>query len=728
MSKKISIPEPKPEGLTIRRDEAGVPHIDALNFEDVLWGGGYAHAIDRSTQLLMMRILGQGRLCELISDNEESLATDRFFRRANWHNNLDQEVKKLDDQTHSLCQSYCDGINAGLATIKISLLKLLGYKYEPWTIQDSILVSRMSSYLTLAQSQAEVERIFIEMVQAGLSFEKLSELFPIDRDNFDQELIQSIELQDKFVPNEVLWNQSLPRIMASNNWVVAGHKTASGAALMANDPHLEVNRLPNVWCEQSLKWGDKYITGMGMPGLPGLMIGRTESIAWGATYTFMDTIDSWVEECKAGKFKQDNKWREFTNRVEAIKRKKHDDHEITFYENQHGVLDGDPNKPGRYLSTRWIASNSGAKSLTASLQVATASDAQQAMEYLGQIESGWNYVISDTSNNIAYQMSGLMPKRHKNWNGFTPAPGWDSKFDWKGVVDTNDLPKCLNPKEGYIVTANQDLNHLGKATPINMPMGKYRASRIEDILAASDNHSVESTKELHFDVYSKQAKLFLDILIPLLTKNKEQSDAFDVLTNWDYRYDLNSIGAPLFETFYSSLRNEVFAQTEGGMGHDVLEHLSKQTGLFIDFYDNFDQAILNENSAWYGQYKRDQIFVKAFNIAKDNYQAKQWKDVNSIPFNNILFQGKLPTFLGFDTKPIPLIGGRATPHQGQIYQSEGRSTSFSPSVRMIADMADSTLHTCLAGGPSDSRFSPFYKSSLKRWMRGEYKILRSELD
>jgi len=202
---------------------------------------------------------------------------------------------------------------------------------------------RMTAYLTLAQSQAEVERFFIEMVQAGVDNKRLAELFPIDPDSFDRDLLRSVNLGERIVPTEVLWKLALPRMMASNNWVVAGSKTRSGKPIMANDPHLEVNRLPNVWYEQYLEWGDGgsrgpgYMVGMGMPGLPGVLVGRNDKVAWGATYTFMDTVDSWVEDCREGMYRRGSDWQPFSERRETIRRKSYDDLELVFYENQHGA-------------------------------------------------------------------------------------------------------------------------------------------------------------------------------------------------------------------------------------------------------------------------------------------------------------------------------------------------------------------------------------------------------
>lgn len=726
--KKITVSGPKPKNLSINRNVSGVPLIKANSLKDVLWGSGYAHVIDRSTQLLMMRILGQGRLCELLSDTEDSLKIDHFFRKANWVSSLDEEVAKLDGDSLSLCQSYCDGVNAGLAHKKVSAMKLLGYHPEPWCIQDSILVSRMASYLTLAQSQAEVERLFIELVQAGISSEKLAALFPIDVSNFDRELIESVQLGERVVPQELIWNLALPRMMASNNWVISGSKTTSGQAIMANDPHLEINRLPNVWCEQSLVWSDNFVKGMGMPGLPGIIIGRSKDIAWGVTYTFMDTIDSWVEECKNGKYKRGRQWLAFEKRTEIIKRKKHADEMLHFYENKHGVLDGNPFEAGRYLSTKWAADNMGAASLMTSLNLTKATNAKEAAACLAKMESAWNWVIADEQNNIVYQMSGVMPKRHESWNGFTPMPGWDAQYDWQGMVATSELPCIENPEQGFIVTANQDLNHFGKCSPINMPMGDYRARRIAQLIEQSDLHDVISSQKIQFDVYSIQAEEFLAILLPLLANSSELGSAHTVLKNWNCEYDLESIAASLFEDFYSALRMEVFGAYKSGIGNDVMRHLSTQTGVFIDFYQNFDRVLLNPDSPWFSQEGHDspsqsEAFLNAFKIAKRKYKAIPWKAVNSIIFTNMLFQGKLPEFMGFDTPPVPIIGGRATPHQGQLYKSSGRQTSFGPSIRIVSDLSEKTLYTCLAGGPSDNRFSPWYLSELEAWQKGIYKKL-----
>jgi penicillin amidase len=160
----------------------------------------------------------------------------------------------------------------------------------------------MVGYLTLAQSQDEIERLLVELVQGDISKEKLDELFPGILAGLDIDLIKKVTLNERIVPPNILWNSAAPRMMASNNWVISGNKTASGKPIVANDPHLEVNRLPNVWCEIALQSQGRYIFGGSMPGFPGVLSGRGTDVAWGVTAGFVDACDSWIEQCKDGKY------------------------------------------------------------------------------------------------------------------------------------------------------------------------------------------------------------------------------------------------------------------------------------------------------------------------------------------------------------------------------------------------------------------------------------------
>ncbi len=702
----------------IYRDEYGIPHIKSKTKEDLFRGQGYVHAIDRGMQMILMRTLGQGRAAELLDSSDEMVGIDKFFRKMNWSGHTAGELSKLPEEVKLYLTAYCSGANEALSNKYPWELKLLGVKFEPWKMEDIIQISRMVGYLTLSQSQGEMERLFIEMVQAGITREKLEELFPGILGELDIDLVKKVVLNERIVPNHQLWNIAVPRMMASNNWVLSGKKTVSGKAILANDPHLEVNRLPNVWCELFFEQADRFVYGASMPGVPGIFVGRSNDLSWGATYSFMDAEDSWIEKCKDDKFySEESGWSPFRKRKEIIKRKSKQPIEVIFHENDHGILEGDPSIEGYYLATKWAPSQSGAVTITNILKLLDAGTVEEGMNCVGMVESSWNFVLADNKGNIGYQMSGLMPKRRDGVSGFVPLPGWNKKNDWNGLESFTDLPRVVNPDDGFFVTANNDLNQYGNVKPINMPMGDYRAERITQLLNKNEKISVENIFQMHMDVYSIQAEKFMKILQPLLPETGNGK----ILMDWDFRYNPESAGAYLFEEFYKELYREVFGKNN--LGIKVIDFLKEETGTFTDFYLNFDKILLMETSSWFNGQTREDIYKRSWEkILK--IEPKKWGDVQKVILKHIMFGGKLPVFLGFDRGPITIIGGRATIHQGQIYRSANRETTFAPGFRFITDFAKEEFFSSMAGGPSERRFSQWYVSGLDGWVKGEYKTLR----
>ncbi|MBL8020580.1 MAG: penicillin acylase family protein [Leptospirales bacterium] len=706
--------------VKIQRDTNGIPHITAETESGMYFGQGYAQAMDRGRQILLMRILARGRGSELLESSDEMLEIDKFFRRMNWSGDSSQLVAKLDADTAKLAESFVEGINHYFSTrMPFEFKYLLRVKYELWKVEDCITISRMIGYIGLQQSQAEIERLLVQFVQAGIDRKLLEELFSTTAlDKMDEKMIRQIRLGERIVPASLQWNRMIPKVLASNNWVVSGTRTTSGKPILCNDPHLEINRLPNVWQEMVLTFANRSVMGAAMPGVPGILIGRNPDIAWGATYTFMDAVDSWAEECRQGSYKRSQflrvQWVRFKERREIIKRKKKPDHLEIFYENEHGVLDGNPAEEGVYLATRWASgSGTGPVSLRAIMAMFHVKNVKDGMDTMGQLEMSFNWLLADKNGNIGYQMSGLMPRRHKDWSGLAPMPGWDSSYDWKGFVSHKELPHSYNPKEGYIVTANNDLNALGSVAPINMSMGSYRADRIEKLLKRNDL-TVEDMAKIQMDTYSLQAEKFMEIVSPLLP---DGNDRAQILRNWNKQYTPDSEGAYIFERFYDALLDEVLGPV---MGRQVLDHLRRETGILIDFYSYVDKILLSRKSRWFGDRKREDIYTAAINKAL-THEPKAYGSGQKLLLKNILLGGKFPRFLGIDRGPIVLLGNRATPHQGQIYRSGGRDTSFAPSYRMVCNFAEEGLYTSIIGGPSDNPFSRLYANDVDRWLKGELK-------
>jgi penicillin amidase len=315
-------------------------------------------------------------------------------------------------------------------------------------------------------------------------------------------------------------------------------------------------------------------------------------------------------------------------------------------------------------------------------------------------------------------MSGLVPRRRDGVSGLVPLPGWKAENDWKGLVPHDQLPRSFNPDQGHFVTANQDLNAFGDIRPINLPMGPYRAERIANLLGQRRDLKPSDMFELQFDVYSHQAERFLDILKPLLPNTSQGR----ILRDWDCRYSADSRGAFLFEAFYRHLLQEVFGVD--AIGEQAVRYLAEETGIFHDFYLVFDRVLLADASAWFGDESRTDLYRRVAEEALKSLEPRPWGDTRRYLLSHLMFGGKLPRFLGFDRGPVAALGGRATVHQGQIFRSGGRTTTFVPSFRFVTDLGTDDLFSNLAGGPSDRRFSRWYCSDLRNWISGKYKRTR----
>ncbi len=348
---------------------------------------------------------------------------------------------------------------------------------------------------------------------------------------------------------------------------------------------------------------------------------------------------------------------------QTIRRKKNPSVEAVFYENNHGVLDGDPSAPGLYLTTRWSCREDNAPTaLDSTCAILVAKTVEEGQAALGRVSnSAWNWVFADRSGNIGYQMSGKMPIRRSGISGMAPLPGWDQANDWQGFYAPEDLPRALNPPQGFLATANQDLNQLGKVHPINLCMASYRADRISAIIGAPNNGkmTLKDMRAIQLDLYSPQAEFFMAIIRPLLPEfASAHPEALRLLQEWDFNYTSESKAAFVFEQIYRALICQVFGECECSFGAPVLERILNETCLFFDFYGNFDRVLLAEKSAWFGKQSRANIYRTA--MAKALATPPQpYGSTRKVRMRHLLFGGKFPLFLGFDCM-LEMPGNRAT--------------------------------------------------------------------
>ncbi len=706
--------------VQIRRIDGGIPHIQADEEIDLYYGLGYVHGHDRQLHMWLLNLIGKGEASEKLRGDDELIEIDTFMRWIDLNGDSFEELEKLTSRSREIFDAYSRGINDAVAATGTPFeFRMMGYRPDPWTPADTILMGKLISYVGLSQVQGDMEKFIIQLIQNGVDAARIKELFPSIREKIPGELVEIVKKTklNPLVPEAVRW-LIIPGLSASNNWAVRSTKTASGNAILCGDPHLAI-QLPSIWYNVVMSSGNHFMMGATLPGVPALILGRADNIAWSVTYGCMDISDYYIEEVRGETYRRGKRWVPFTVREEIIRPKKKKPRIITYYENEHGVLECAPKEDGYYLCYAWSGRRGTAgETYNNLLMLPKAKNVKEAMRLFGGLTfAPFNWVIADTKGNIGYQMSGRYPKKAQGTSGLLPYYGWDSRYDWKGFISPTKHPRAFNPPSGYIVTANQDLNHLSAAKPVKLPMSSYRADRIAQLLKEKTPLTVDSMKEIHYDLYSLQAEAFMKIIRPLLptTENGE------ILRKWDMRYDSASLGATLFEGIYRELLRIVFG--EKGLGSEVMDYIIDETHLFPLLHGFYDRVLLNKNSKWFAGTSRESIYRTAIERAL-NMEPIPYGRTKEVIITNLFFAGKLPRILGFDYGPFERRGGRATIPQAQFFKIGRRPASFAPSYRLIADLGEELIHTNSAGGPSDRRFSEYYTTGIEEWLSGIYYTLK----
>lgn len=719
------------------RDARGVPSLQTAGHHNLAFSMGYAHANDRIVQMILVRTIGQGRLCELLIDDDETLVIDCFMREMGLYFEAKNDAKKLQDPYLSFAQAYCDGVNYWLDHHRRPFeFMLTGFYPEPWCIADTLLTIKLMAFMGLAQTQGDLEKLIIQLIKDDASIDQMRDLFSPHLDGLDENLIgliKKLKFVRGFIAEKIPKFSGNIQIKASNNWVLSGQRSVSGHPLSCHDPHLEVNRLPPIWHELICQTDVEKYLGATMPGVPGVIMGRSAKVSFGFTYGFMDVIDYFIEEIKDNKARVDGEFVPLEKRVEIILRKKHSPFELNIFETSNGILEFRSLEKikitklkkgmmadGYYLSMGWSGHKNGSQgSLEALYDMLEADNVLKMQAATKKVTISCNWLLADIHGDIAFQQSGLLPQRSKS--GLFPLLGTDSREHWQGLLPSQFLASELNPANGILVTANHDLNQLDKALSITAPMGPYRQMRIVELLSVKEKYLIKEMQEIQRDVHSVQARLYLDLLRDAF----QESEKLSPLLKWDCCYGSDSMEASLFERFYHYLLQVTFSGPGKLLDSKAFQTLMNKTGIFADYYYFFDKILLNKTAddpIWFAEESRDQCIQRAMQKTLENpLPLRRWGEMNSAVMKNIFFDGKLPGILGLDHGPIPIVGNRATIVQGGLFKAHGRETTFCPSYRFICDLGENGAYTILAGGVSGNRFSRYYKSELDDWLNFRYK-------
>lgn len=723
--------------FTAHRDAAGVPHAQCKSWLDAVYALGYLHALDRPTQMHFASTVAAGRAAELIAGRSQLLEVDRFLRRAGVDRNLGQEAGMLSPRILDQLEWYSRGVNDGLEEIGRTLpMWATGFKPEPWTPQAVMRIGNLLSFAGLAVGEQEAERVILELIQLGIEDDRLRELFSPYLDGVDFTPLRDVKFAKQMSDDALELLADLPRLAGSNAWAVAPSRTASGAAMLASDPHLEVNRLPAIWYEAVLNWTDEsgrseYALGATLPGCPLMAVGRTSRLSWGVTYMHANTSDYFIEDIRSKpdadnqwQYRRGDAWLDYKPRVEHLISKGGKVVDEIIYENEVGTLTEPPTEAGKHLSVAWVGSKPGSgKSIGTWLDVIASGSVEEAMEVVRKSpHPSLVWVLADSQGHIGKQASGWLPVRDKA-SGLVPVPAWDEANHWRGVVPADRLPGEYNPPRGFVASANEEA-YMTDGTPLHSHgLHDYRRRRIDERLTELPRATLADMQALQYDVFSVHARDLLPVLMTHLSDDHELKRRLDA---WDKRFDPASEGAPLYMAFYRHTLMEVFGH-EKGIGMRRMIYLATRIGYSAMVLTAIDRVLPKVTSSWWRQRNKGDMIRRAADRALAE-KPRRWSDVNSFHFTNRFFGGSQgPTttgrLLGFHSSRTPMPGCHATPFQGHLKVTATRESTFAPSYHFVADLSTDEAWTNLPGGPSENRFSKWYRTDIVRWTSGEYKPL-----
>ena len=439
--------------VEVRRDRWGVPHLYASNGHDLFFAQGYSHAQDRLFQMDTLRRVGAGRVSELVGPG--ALETDRLARYFGWPRVAQAVVEGADDYVVEVMAAYAAGVNAFIASGNLPPeFGLLHYAPEPWALADTAAWSAVLAWGLAGNWETELLRL--SLLEA-LGPDKTADLVPhaaadymsiLGQEGVDDRFVLALaESLREAVANLTLGSIPRGRGVGSNNWVVSGELTVSGRPVLANDPHLPPI-FPALWYENHLVGGDYEVTGFTMPGVPGVIIGHNQQVAWGLTNAFPDVQDVLIERFDADdptRYEMNGRWEPVELVEEIIRVRGQAAHTETVRYTRHGPVFSDfMPQGGRDMSLKW-ASYTPSNHLRALLDMNRARDwetFEAALRPWGFPSQ--NVVFAATDGDIAYKMPGMVPRRRKG-DGLLPAPGWDDAYGWEGWIPFEELPTRLNP-------------------------------------------------------------------------------------------------------------------------------------------------------------------------------------------------------------------------------------------------------------------------------------------
>jgi penicillin amidase len=723
------------ETVSIVYDDRMIPHIFAKNDHDVYFAQGYVTAMHRLFQMDFQTRYAAGRISEVVGI--KAIELDKYQRRMGMVYGAENSLKGMmaDPTSRAMVIAYTEGINSYIHSLSAAQLpleyKLLDFKPEDWTpLKCALLLKQMSA--TLAMGSTE---FYMTNVLKKFGAQITADLFPDYP--FREDPIIPAGTPWNFKPlqvpqppasfTEMTTGKVSPKTqeegIGSNNWALAGSKTASGYPILANDPHLNLT-LPSIWYQIQLNAPGLNAYGVSLPGAPGIIIGFNERTAWGVTNVDADVLDYYQIKFKDNSHQQywyGNQWKNTRKRLELIRvRGGQNQTDTVFYTHQGPVVYfqkplklklADNVPTGNAL--RWIAHEESNELMTFYYlnRGKNYTDYRKALTYF--TAPAQNFIFASADNDIAITVNGKFPLKYKDQGKFI-LDGSNPKDDWQGWIPAAQNPTVKNPERNFVSSANQSSTDQTYPYYLNWEFGAYdRGNRINDKLRAMTKATADSMRIMQSDSYSILAR---DVLPALMARvatgklNATQKEAFDILSKWDKFYSAQSIGASIFDLWKKRLFSDIWD-----------EFTDANTPMQMPSKDRTVELILKDpGSKWFDQLKTpaketlDDLLNESLMYACDSLERKLGPIGKSWEWAN-LRQTSVPHLLnipGFGSKTL-MIGGTSN-------TINALGEKFGPSWRMVVELGKKPKgHGVFPGGQSGNPGSPFYDNMIETWAGGK---------
>jgi penicillin amidase len=670
-----SISAPISGPATIERDALGVPHIQASSWQDAIFLQGFVTAQDRMWQMDAMRRLAGGELAEVIG--RTALGSDEEARRLRLGRIADQTEKSLPANDREVLDAYARGVNFYLETHRDRLpleFTLLNYSPRPWTKRDTLLAG-LEMYRTLTPGwRHELEKL--HMLQKG-NRAKVEFLYPPRTGG---------EIQP-----------------GSNSWAVSGALTATGKPILANDPHLEFS-IPSTWYMVHLRAPGLNVSGVALPGVPAVIVGHNERIAWGVTNLQFDVQDLYREqlEPQTGRYMFRGAIEQARLERTAIAIKGEKPAVFEQWITRHGpIFVADE---GQNYSLRWTAAEPGGFQFVF-FDIDRASNWSEFTAAISRFAGpGQNFVYADVGGNIGYHATGRLPVRPKGCGGDVPADGVSGDCEWQDYIPFDDLPHFFNPAANMIVTANQNPFPADYKYPVAGDFAAmYRAREIRTLLGRESKWKAGDMLRVQKDVYSDFDDLLAQQIVAAYDNKKPGDarlrDAVDQLRKWSGQMEKGTAAPMVVELTYRSLQKTVAdcaapgleTEYEWPVSTEVIEKLLRERP--AGWFPDYDAVLIRSLGEAIGEGAK----LEGSKVSRWDYGQLIDLRVEHPVFERLPLIGKL-----FNIGPVPMSGSGTT-----IKQTTRR---LGPSMRMAVDLSNlDASYQNITAGESGQPLSRHYK-------------------